>query len=73
MRSSGTGPGAKRISGVYQGSVEAVVAMLIAIGLGYWADERFDTEPWLLLRVAIRRLRRETLLEQIYRDIDRVP
>jgi F0F1-type ATP synthase assembly protein I len=48
MRSSGTGPGAKRISGVYQGSVEAVLALLIAMGLGYWADERFGTDPWLL-------------------------
>ena len=30
---------------VYQGAVEAVVAMLIAIGLGYWLDQRFETSP----------------------------
>ena len=49
MRSSGTDPGARRISGVYQGSVEAVLALLIAMGVGYWLDERFDTDPWLLM------------------------
>jgi len=26
-----------------------VVALLLAMGLGYWADQRFDTAPWLLL------------------------
>jgi F0F1-type ATP synthase assembly protein I len=49
MRSSGTGPGSKHYSGVYQGSVEAVLALLIAMGLGYWADEKFGTDPWLLM------------------------
>lgn len=49
MRSSGTDPDTKRISGVYQGSVEAVLALLIAMGLGYWADEKFDTAPWLVM------------------------
>ncbi len=51
MRSNGTGtdPGAKHISGVYQGSVEAVLALLIAMGIGYWLDERYDTDPWLLM------------------------
>jgi F0F1-type ATP synthase assembly protein I len=49
MRSSGTGPDPKQISGVYQGSVEAVLALLIAMGVGYWLDERYDTEPWLLM------------------------
>ena len=27
----------------YQGAVEAVLAPLIAIGVGYWLDERFGT------------------------------
>ena len=34
---------------VYQGAFEAVIALLIAIGFGYWLDGYFDTEPWLLL------------------------
>ncbi len=34
---------------VYQGAFEAVIALLIAIGLGYWLDGYFDTAPWLLL------------------------
>lgn len=49
MRTSGPGPDAKTVSGVYQGSVEAVVALLLAMGLGYWADEKLDTAPWLLI------------------------
>jgi F0F1-type ATP synthase assembly protein I len=34
---------------VYQGAFEAVVALLIAAGLGYWMDGYFETAPWLLL------------------------
>jgi len=34
---------------VYQGAFEAVIALLIAIGFGYWLDGYFDTAPWLLL------------------------
>jgi F0F1-type ATP synthase assembly protein I len=35
---------------VYQGTLEAVLAILIAAGIGYWADRRFDTEPrWLIV------------------------
>jgi F0F1-type ATP synthase assembly protein I len=34
---------------VYQGAFEAVIALLIAVGLGYWLDGYFDTAPWLLL------------------------
>lgn len=33
----------------YQGAFEAVVVIPIATGLGYWADTRFDTSPWLLI------------------------
>lgn len=40
----GPGPGA-----VYQGAFEAVIALLIAAGFGYWLDGRLDTAPWLLL------------------------
>lgn len=34
---------------VYQGAFEAVIALLIAVGIGYWLDGHFDTAPWLLL------------------------
>jgi F0F1-type ATP synthase assembly protein I len=33
----------------YQGAFEAVLAIPIAIGGGYWLDGRFDTSPILLL------------------------
>ena len=29
----------------YQGAFEAVGAMLISVFLGYWLDQRFETEP----------------------------
>ncbi len=29
--------------------MEAVLAIPIAMGIGYWADSRFETEPVLLL------------------------
>jgi F0F1-type ATP synthase assembly protein I len=34
---------------VYQGGSEAVFSILIAAGIGYWLDSRFDTAPALLL------------------------
>jgi len=40
----GRGPGA-----VYQGAFEAVIALLIAVGFGYWLDGYLGTAPWLLL------------------------
>ena len=47
----GKGPGdpGRRGARAYQGAMEAVVAIPIAMGLGYWADSRFGTEPILLL------------------------
>ena len=33
----------------YQGAFEAVAAILIATGAGYWIDSSFDTSPWGLL------------------------
>lgn len=34
----------------YQGAMEAVLAIVIATGLGYWADARFGTSPrWLIV------------------------
>lgn len=40
---------ARRQGQAYQAAFEAVVAILIAAGLGYWVDGRFDTAPWGLL------------------------
>ena len=39
----------RRPGAVYQGAFEAVIALLIAIGFGYWLDGVFDTAPVLLL------------------------
>lgn len=33
----------------YQGAFEAVIAILIAAGIGLWVDGRYDTSPWGLL------------------------
>jgi F0F1-type ATP synthase assembly protein I len=33
----------------YQGAFEAVMAIPISIGAGYWLDGHFDTSPTLLL------------------------
>ena len=39
----------RRGAKAYQGALEAVFAVPIAGGLGYWADTRFGTAPILLL------------------------
>jgi F0F1-type ATP synthase assembly protein I len=33
----------------YQAAFEAVAAILIAAGAGYWADDHFDTSPIFLI------------------------
>jgi F0F1-type ATP synthase assembly protein I len=40
---------ARRQGAAYQGGVEAVFAILIAGGIGYWVDSRWGTSPWGLL------------------------
>lgn len=35
----------RREAKAYQGAMEAVFSVPVAIGLGYWADSRFGTEP----------------------------
>lgn len=40
---------ARRQGIAYQGATEAFVAILIAMGIGYWADQRFGTSPLYLL------------------------
>jgi F0F1-type ATP synthase assembly protein I len=39
----------RRAGAAYQAAFEAVFAILIGVGLGYWADSSFDTRPWGLL------------------------
>ena len=39
----------RRKGAVYQGGSEAVFAILIAAGIGYWLDSRFGTAPIFLL------------------------
>ena len=40
---------ARRQGIAYQGAFEAFVAILIAMGIGYWVDQRFGTSPLYLL------------------------
>jgi F0F1-type ATP synthase assembly protein I len=40
---------ARRQGQAYQAAFEAVVAILIAAGIGYWVDERYGISPWGLL------------------------
>ncbi len=45
---------ARRQGRAYQGAFEAVFAILVAAGIGTWADNRFDTTPrYLLIGIAI--------------------
>lgn len=37
----------------YQGAMEAVFSVVIAVGAGYWADETFETSPLYLLIGAV--------------------
>jgi F0F1-type ATP synthase assembly protein I len=44
----------RRQGQAYQGAFEAVFAVLIAAGIGLWADSHFDTSPrYLLLGTAL--------------------
>jgi len=40
---------ALRSSSVYQGALEASLAVAICVGFGVWADDYFDTSPGFLL------------------------
>jgi len=39
----------RRAASAYQGALEAVFAVVITTGLGYWLDGRFGTAPGFLL------------------------
>jgi F0F1-type ATP synthase assembly protein I len=41
----------------YQGALEAVLAIVVATGIGLWVDRRFDTAPLWLIVGGVRRLR----------------
>lgn len=41
--------GPRRAGAAYQGALEAVFAILISMGIGYWADQHFDTAPRFLI------------------------
>jgi F0F1-type ATP synthase assembly protein I len=45
QRSGGFG---RRGAKAYQWALEAAISVPIAMGLGYWADTRLGTSPWLL-------------------------
>ena len=57
----------------YQGALEAVLAIVITAGVGYWADQRFGTQPrWLIVGTCIgfaafvlRLFRMRTLFEDV--------
>jgi len=40
---------ANRQGAAYQGALEAVFAILIAGGIGYWADSHYGTSPRFLI------------------------
>lgn len=40
---------ARRQGLAYQGATEAFVAILVCMGVGYWADQRAGTSPTFLL------------------------
>lgn len=39
----------RRAGTAYQAAFEALFAILIGVGLGYWVDSSFETAPWGLL------------------------
>ncbi len=39
----------RRFGRAYQGTLEAVFAIMIGVGMGYWVDRRFRTSPWGVL------------------------
>ncbi|MEN8183285.1 MAG: AtpZ/AtpI family protein [Myxococcota bacterium] len=46
---SGTKPSTKRGGAAYQGALEAVFAVPVGVGIGYFVDRTFETFPTFLL------------------------
>lgn len=42
-------PSVQRGARAYAGAFEAVLSILVGAGLGWWADAKLGTGPWLLL------------------------
>ncbi len=40
---------AKPMGAAYQASMEAVLSIVIAVLLGWWADSYFETAPWAVV------------------------
>ena len=36
----------KPMGAAYQGAMESVFAVVLAAGVGYWVDARFESAPW---------------------------
>jgi F0F1-type ATP synthase assembly protein I len=49
VEESGTKPSTKQGSAAYQGTMEAVFAILVAVGIGFFVDRTFETFPAFLL------------------------
>jgi F0F1-type ATP synthase assembly protein I len=48
------GDEARRAAAAYQGALEAVFAIAIGAGVGYWADRRFASSPrWLIVGTVV--------------------
>ena len=68
-----------RAGAAYQGAVEAVLAVLVGAGIGYWLDTKLDTSPWIFLAglllgfcaFIMRLLRMRRLIEDSPADGDR--
>jgi F0F1-type ATP synthase assembly protein I len=48
-KQEGTPEEGRRRAKAYQAAMEAVFAIPIAMGIGWWADGRLGSEPWGLL------------------------
>jgi F0F1-type ATP synthase assembly protein I len=49
VEESGTKPSTKQGSAAYQGTMEAVFAILVAVGIGFFVDRTFETFPAFIL------------------------
>ncbi|HVP28975.1 MAG TPA: AtpZ/AtpI family protein [Myxococcota bacterium] len=49
LRDSGERGLGRRAASAYQGAIEAVLAVVITTGIGYWLDQRLGTAPGFLL------------------------
>jgi len=43
----------RRMAAAYQGALEAVLALVITTGVGYWFDRRWGTSHYLLIGIVV--------------------